>query len=109
MTKEKLENISRLTELKQLIKNAPARIEAEFKRTANDWLSCFGTTIFQIETYLTSPKLQNELGAEKYRTSLEKIEKLKNQLLALKEQFPNKLPGPPDNIKKELLKQLNIF
>ena len=100
---------SRLDELKDLIADAPARIESEFSRTANDWLSCFGSSIFQIEAYLVSPKVRMLLDPDECDLAEKRLEELKEQLHELKEKYPDKETVPPEEIKQELLGKLDIF
>ena len=64
---------TRLEQLQEVIQNAPQGIEAEFERTPNDWLSCFGSKIFVIETFLQSPKVQELIGEHKYRIATIKL------------------------------------
>ena len=100
---------NRLEELQEAITNSAPAIESEFNRTANDWLSCFGSRVFVIETYLSSKKVEELLTPEKYREVLSKLETLKNRLHALKEQYPNKETVPPEDIKQELLDSLDVL
>ena len=100
---------SRLDELQDLIAAAPARIENEFLRTANDWLSCFGSSVFQVETYLGSPKLKALLSAEEYAKAEKRIEELKEMLYELRERYPSKETIPPEDIKQELLGKLDVL
>jgi len=100
---------NRLEELQDLIINAPERIENEFSRTANDWLSCFGSSVFQVETYLSSPKVKALLSTEKYELAEKRIEELKEKLYQLKEQYSDKETIPPEDIKRELITELNIL
>lgn len=100
---------NRLDELKESIRNAPERIEAEFQRTQNTWLECFGGSIFVVETYLASPKLQTLLSPEQHQKALDKIEELKNRHFELKAQYPDKDTIPPEEIKKELLDKLDVI
>jgi hypothetical protein len=107
---EKLEQQkSRDQMVKELINRAPQRIEEEFNRTTNTWLECFGSSIFQIETYLDMDKLKEEIGAEKHKNAITKLEELKNRHHSLKQQYPDKDTIPPENMKQELLALLNVF
>ena len=99
----------RLTELQAAISNSPEAIQAEFSRTANDWLSCFGSRVFLIETYLSSKKLEILLPVEQYQGILAKLERLKDRLSELKKQYPDKNTIPSDEIKQELLAALEIL
>ena len=100
---------TRLEEAQEAIANSASAIESEFSRTANDWLSCFGSRAFIVETYLSSPKVEKLLSSEDYQSALGRMEKLKERLSGLREQYPNKETVPPENIKQELLGILNIF
>jgi hypothetical protein len=101
--------INRLEELQELIARAAPLIEAEFSRTANSWLNCFGSKVFQVETYLSSPKVEELLSQEAYQRALSNAEALKERLHELKEQYPDKATVPPDEIKQELLQALDVF
>lgn len=93
----------RVAELKRVIAEAPGRIEAEFSRTANDWLSCFGSSIFVVETYMSSPKYQAMFTPGAFAEQERRLEALKERLSTFKEQYPEKEPQPPDAVKQELL------
>jgi quinol monooxygenase YgiN len=100
---------TRLEELQEKIASAPGRIESEFARTGNSWLACFGSSVFVIETYLSSPKLERLLSPEQYQRAAQKLEELKDQLYRLKQQYPDRATMPPDDVKNELLRKLDIF
>jgi hypothetical protein len=100
---------NRLEQLRGVIANAGAAIEEEFGRTANDWLSCFGSCVFRVDIYLYSRKVQELLPPEKYEEALSKLERLKEKLYELKKQYPDKETVPPDDIKRGLLKELNVL
>ena len=92
------------------VNNAPTAVEAEFERTDNIWLDCFTSRIFQIETYLEISKERNEgLSEEQYQSAKLKLEELKEFHRALLKQYPNKDTVPPDDVKAELFKRLNIL
>ena len=57
---------NRLEQMRDAIKNAPRTIEEEFLRSANPWTSCFGSSVFVVETYLGSPKVKALLSSEHY-------------------------------------------
>lgn len=100
---------TRLDVLQEKIHEAAPRIEAEFARTANSWLDCFGSSVFVIETYLSSPKLQLLLSIEQYQRALKRVEGLKEELHELRQRYPVKETIPPTNIKEELLHKLDIL
>lgn len=100
---------TRVEETKEVILNSLREIEEEFHRTANSWLACFESRIFVIETYLSGIKAKNELGFEKYKIVEDKIEKLKQIVFDLKQQYSNKNTTPPDEVKQELLEMLDVL
>src|SRR3989344_5336884 len=100
---------TRLEQLQEAIVNSAFAIESEFDRTANDWLSCFGSRVFVIETYLSSNRVRELLASEKYQEALSRLERLKERLHELRERYPEKEPVPPDEIKQELLDALDIL
>lgn len=100
---------SRLEIVSDIIKNSREAVEREFARSANDWLSCFGSQVFVIETYLTTEKAEQELGVEKFKDIEVKLEGLKSRLLELKKIYPKKDTIPPDQIKDELMRMLNVI
>ncbi len=100
---------TRLEMLQDVIAGAREGIEAEFKRTVNPWLSCFGSRVFAAELYLESPKTKALLPADKYQQALDRLEELKQRLWDLKKQYPEKADIPPDEIKEELLKKLDFL
>lgn len=106
---EKPQQRSRVEEARDVISGSPERIEREFARSENNWLSCFGTSIFAIETYLDSPKVEEELGTEKYNQVTERLEVLKERLYDLQDQYPDKSTPVPGEIKQELLSMLDVL
>lgn len=105
---EQRQEKTRLDELREKIDGARARIESEFTRTENSWLECFGSSVFVIETYLSSPKLEALLSREQYKHALQRMDGLKEKLFELKKQYPDKNTVLPDNIKESLLQELDI-
>jgi hypothetical protein len=97
---------SRIEEVKDAIQRSREKTEEEFSRTPNSWLACFGSSLFVAETYLDSPKVEKELGTEKYKIINKKLEDLKQKLYDLKQIYPEKKNIPPDEIKEDLLKDL---
>lgn len=100
---------SRLDQLREAILKAPQELEEEFARTANPWLSCFRSSIFVVETYLSSPKVEALLSPEAYRRALQQMEELKGQVQALEELYPDKATVPPEEVKRELLSKLDVL
>ena len=100
---------NRLEELQGVIKNARQGIEAEFARSPNNWLSCFGSKVFVVETHLNSPKLQELVSSEKFQAAVIKLEQLKEKLFELQQQYPDRETMPPDEIKEELLSELDVL
>jgi len=96
-------------ELREAIANSAQAIDREFRRSANDWLSCFGSRIFIVETYLNGKEVEDSLSAETYQRALSRLEELKEKLFELKKQYPEKEAVPPDEIKSELLKSLDVL
>ena len=106
---EKPKEKSGLEFIRENIANAPIAVEEEFSRTANSWLECFGSRIFQMELYLGLKNTRADLSTEKYREAEIKLEQLKECHATLQEHFPNKDTIPPDDIKKELFNKLDIL
>jgi len=100
---------TRFAELQETIANSAFAIESEFDKTANDWLSCFGSRVFVIETYLSSKKVEELLLPEKHQKALSKLEALKEQLRTLKKRYPSKDTIPPEDIKQDLLNDLDVL
>ncbi|MEK7583619.1 MAG: hypothetical protein AAB490_00090 [Patescibacteria group bacterium] len=100
---------SRLDQLQEAIANAASAIEAEFDRTTNDWLSCFGSMVFVVDMYLSMEKVQELLSPEKHQEALSRLEKLKEHLHELRKRYPEKETVPPDEIKQELLDSLDVL
>jgi len=98
-----------LEKVEEIISRAPERTEEEFSRTANSWLACFGSSVFQVEMYLEAIRRKNLISEEKYREAEKKMEILKEKLFALKQEYPGKETVMPDRVKRELLKELDIF
>ncbi len=100
---------NRLEELIEAIRNAPESIEEEFARTANPWLSCFGSSVFVVELYLSSPKVEALLSPEQYEQAEKRIEELKERLYELKKQYPAKENLPPEEVRRELMTELDVL
>ena len=98
---------NRLEILQEVISGSPRGIEEEFAKTVNDWLSCYGSRIFAVEAYLSSPKLEALIPPGQYQTVLARLEQLKDKLANFKQQYPEKNTIPPDSIKQELLDDLS--
>ena len=101
--------LSRIEEAQGVIKRAPQRIEEEFSRSQNSWLECFGSSIFAIETYLDSDKVKAEIGEEKFKNVLQKLDDLKVKHAKFKEVYPNRSTIPPVEIRQELIEELNVL
>lgn len=95
--------------IRENIRNAPVAVEAEFERTDNIWLDCFTSRIFQIETYLDLKNTRESLTPEQYQKAQRMLEELKEFHRNLLDQYPSKDTIPPDDIKQELFKRLNIL
>lgn len=100
---------NRLEQLQEAIRNSRTAIEGEFAKTANDWVSCFGTRVFIIETYLASPKCRALLSPDAYKEAENRLEQLKQRIHELHEKYQSKEQQPPDDIKKELLSSLETL
>ncbi|MCX6778953.1 MAG: hypothetical protein NTU97_01860 [Candidatus Magasanikbacteria bacterium] len=100
--------VSRVGEMRAIIQGARESVTGEFARTPNDWLSCFGSKIFQIECYLDSSRTAAELG-DKVFAAQSKMEVLKKRLRELKVIYPTKDTIPPDEIKEELFRGLDVL
>ena len=107
--KEQTQEKTKLELLEGIISNASSEIEREFQKTANNWLACFGTIVFQIETILHSRQIKEGMPDEKFKKAVEKLEFLKQQLQELKTQYSEKETMPPDEIKLRLLENLKIL
>lgn len=101
------ENITEI--MKEIIKNAPEKIENEFAKGFNSWLACFGSKIFQLETELLTAKRRREITEEEYKNMRDRIEELKFRRYELEKEYDTVEKIPPDEIKGELIKKLNIF
>lgn len=100
---------NKLEELEEIIINAPKEIEEEFAGTKNSWLACFINPVDAIETYLSSSRVAVLLSSEQYQRASERLEDLEREVYNLKEQYPERKTIPPDEIKKELLDELDIL
>ena len=109
MDRAKTSEISHLEELQRIISTASERVEAEFQRTANDWLSCFGSSVFLVETYLGMKKTQEMISPQKLEEAIGRLEKLKEKLRELKQRFLDKNIEVTDQIKKELFADLDVL
>lgn len=109
---ENLENQqekNRIEELREIIDNQPARLEAEYNRTANTWLECFVTSLFIIETNYDSSKLAALMPKDKYQKGLEQLDELKKEVRNLMDKFPNKETDPPEELMDRLFNKLDVL
>ncbi|OGZ95061.1 MAG: hypothetical protein A3I44_01660 [Candidatus Sungbacteria bacterium RIFCSPLOWO2_02_FULL_51_17] len=90
---------------KGIIQNAPNAIRAEFHRAANSWFECFGSCALQIQGLFS----EKELGTPRYHELLDKLAKAYERLYELKQVHPEKDYDPPEEVKAELFRLLNIF
>ncbi|MDP3792446.1 MAG: hypothetical protein Q8Q89_01825 [bacterium] len=95
--------------IRENVINAPAAVEAEFERTDNIWLDCFTSRIFQIEVYLDLKNTRESLTPQQYQEAERKLQELKKFHRSLLDQYPNKETVPPDEIKLELFRRLDIL
>jgi hypothetical protein len=93
----------------EVISDLSESIEAEFKRSANPWLVCFKGHLDPLQTYLSLAKRKEQISEHEYERLDSKIEDLKLKVIELIKKYPNKEDIPPDEIKKELLEEYNIF
>lgn len=93
--------------IKNAVANSQAAIENECSRTTNTWLECFGSRIFNIECDLDSRVFGSEVGLDKQKQCLERVEEIKERLYDLKNEYPDKTQVVPDDIKTELLGMLD--
>src|SRR3989339_547930 len=97
------QKIDRLEEMKRIVAGANKAIEREFSRSANSWLECFGSVIFQLECYTFSEVAKKELGEDKYQGIIIQLEELKERLADYKRQYPDREDIPSEQVKEELL------
>lgn len=98
---------SAVSEIRRIAAGAPLAIGEEFRRTANSWMACFTSCVFQIEIYLNTKKAKEELGSERHAIADGKLESLKWRVFRLKKEYPEKDTTPMDMIKQELFSMLN--
>ena len=98
-----------LEELKDAIRKAPKGIEAEFLRSPNSWPACFAGHLDVIDVYISLSNKKGLITLEEYKSLNSRVEELKKEIYLLKEQYPEKNTILPENIKKDLLKKLDIF
>ena len=98
-----------LAQLEEAIRRSPESVKSEFDRTPNDWLRCFGSRIFVIETYLNGPGLKAQMAPGDYAVAAGRMEKLKERLKTLEEQYIGKVNMPPDALQRELFEELDIL
>ncbi len=103
------EEISVLEELKLTISESPENIEREFAKAVNNWPACVGTRLSIMETYLTMSEEDGLVSAEEGQKAHAKIEAIKYKLLDLQKQYPEYTDEVPQEIKEEILSQLNIL
>lgn len=110
---DKEKALERINMAQKAINNASERTEAEFNKTANTWLECFSSSIFVVETAIVAldeaKKIKAVLGEDKVDAMIKKLESLKERHKQFVQLYPDKDTIPPENVKQELFKLLNIF
>lgn len=104
--KELLEKKSAFDDLKENINGTEDGIEREFAKGFNSWADCFGSRVFQIEAYLSIKAIQEELGQDKYKEIIKKLENLKIQLRKLKDDYSDVKIIPSREIREEFVKKV---
>lgn len=94
--------------MRELIQDAPERIESEYEKTENNWLSCLGSCVFQVETNLGTIHRRGLITDLVYEEARNKLEHLKERLIKLQHENDDSWV-PQAELKKALLDQLNIF
>ena len=105
--REKEKNV--LGVLKEAIDGAETQIEAEFERTDNSWMDCFGSMVFAVELYSNTDELKGLITPEQHQTVLSNIEKLKKHFRNMREKYPSREKMPPEKIKQELISELDVL
>jgi hypothetical protein len=106
---EKPREMNRLEELQEAIKSAPQKVQAEFEKNLNPWLSCLVSSVEVVDIYLNSSKLKSLLPEEKIKSADEKLNGLKQKISSLKEQYPDRETTPPEDLQNELLRKLDVL
>ena len=109
MKREKEPEKNQLEKLQEIIDKAETEIDAEFERTDNSWMNCFGSMVFALELYSNDKELEELLTPEKYQEVLSRIGKLKKRSQELRTKYPNKETMPPEKIRQELMSELDVF
>lgn len=71
--------INRTKEAKAVIFNAPNSIEEEFQKMRNSWIACFISCLDAVGAFLSSKRVKDKLGLEKYNAVQDKPEALKKK------------------------------
>lgn len=93
--------------IKQQISESKEKIEAELARSANDWLSCYGSRVFAIEISIVLANGQGNLSSEEFERLKQNLEVAKTKLARYRKTHKNSTPS--EDIREELLSDLNIF
>jgi hypothetical protein len=91
------------------INHAVERIDGEYQRGQNDWISCFGTVLFRVELYVEMAHGKQTITDEKYGLARRRLEDLKARKMELAEQYSDKTATPPVELQEELLKSLDVL
>lgn len=101
---------SPLEALQAAISMAAERIEAEYVRSKNDWLSCFGSSLFVVETYLDMRSVKAELTDEVVTQAQNKLEAVKLDMRAMRARYgSDKSTAIPDAVKSRLVQSLDVL
>lgn len=96
--------------LHNIVSESPEAIAAEFEQTENDWISCFASRAFILETNLYLAKDDGEITPEEYDNYQAKIEIVKKKLNDARNNYRNQGKKlPPSDLMNELMDSLNIF
>lgn len=106
MENEPVENGINL--LKEIIKNSPVEIEAEYGKTKNDWLACFGSRIFQLESVFATSEMRSLFSEDEYQTVADRLEQLKGHQYTLKQEHSGR-EEPSEAERQQLLEELSML
>ena len=95
--------------MKDAIANAAQAIELEFSNGQNDWLACLNSRLQVLLSAIDLPTTMAQLGADSYRRASDRLAALITRAKNLHQQYNGRKNSPPDDIKHELLRELDIL
>jgi hypothetical protein len=102
------ENDDLLKKFRALIRNSARAIEAQFRESHHSWLACYENQLFVLKTYAGVLHNRGYINDEQFEFASIKLATASKKRNELNKSYTGKIQVP-DEIKVDLLEQLNIL